>query len=134
MSKKVGKVKLEEKETDSALLSKNRIAGGYLPPALAERFSIYSVYKGVSRSHIVHELIENAMADAPELSEMVDDIAKRFLLLKTEKMSIERYKIIASRQLDKRKLSLDQIRTITDRMEELANERTSKKKKENNAD
>ena len=128
-------IKLPEKKTDSRaeFLSKNRMAGGYLPPALSERFSIYSVYKGVSRSQLIHTLIERELTDPelPSFSEMIDDIARRYLVLKADNVSIARYKLIISSQLDRKKLSLEQIKSIVDRMEEIANGESSTKKESN---
>jgi len=128
-------IKLPEKKTDSRaeFLSKNRMAGGYLPPALSDRFSIYSVYKGVSRSQLIHTLIERELTDPelPSFSEMIDDIARRYLVLKADNVSIARYKLIISSQLDRKKLSLEQIKSIVDRMEEIANGESSTKKESN---
>lgn len=128
-------IKLPEKKTDSRaeFLSKNRMAGGYLPPALSERFSIYSVYKGISRSQLIHTLIERELTDPelPSFSEMIDDIARRYLVLKADNVSIARYKLIISSQLDRKKLSLEQIKSIVDRMEEIANGESSTKKESN---
>ncbi|MFA5432335.1 MAG: hypothetical protein WC319_05615 [Candidatus Paceibacterota bacterium] len=128
-------IKLPEKKTDSRaeFLSKNRMAGGYLPPALSERFSIYSVYKGVSRSQLIHTLIERELTDPelPSFSEMIDDIARRYLVLKADNVSMARYKLIISSQLDRKKLSLEQIKSIVDRMEEIANGESSTKKESN---
>ena len=128
-------IKLPEKKTDSRaeFLSKNRMAGGYLPPALSDRFSIYSVYKGVSRSQLIHTLIERELTDPelPSFSEMIDDIARRYLVLKADNVSIARYKLIISSQLDRKKLSLEQIKSIVDRMEEIANGESDTKKESN---
>lgn len=132
MAKTRHPIKLPEKKTDSRaeFLSKNRMAGGYLPPALSERFSIYSVYKGISRSQLIHTLIERELTDPelPSFSEMIDDIARRYLVLKADNVSMARYKLIISSQLDRKKLSLEQIKSIVDRMEEIANGESSTKK------
>lgn len=111
----------------ASFLSRNKLAGGYLPPALADKFSLYTVYKGLSRSHVVYDLIERELLGVPSNEEMVDSIAERFLLLKADKTSIDRYKILVSRQLDKKKLAIEQIEAITTRMEEIVNGGTKKK-------
>jgi hypothetical protein len=67
------------------------------------------------------------MLNAPSNPEMIDTIAKRMLMLKADKMSIDRYKITVSRVLDKKKLSVEQIEAINTRMEEIVN--GSKKEK-----
>lgn len=128
MIKKKNKAVVEEKQPNE-LLGRNRLAGGYLPPALADKFSLYTVFHGLSRSHIIYSLIEKEMLSAPSASAMIDHIANKLLLLKADKTSIERHKVIVSRQLDKKKLSLEQIEAITARMEEIVN--GNKKEKTN---
>ena len=111
-----------------ALLNRNKMAGGYLPPALADKFSLYTVYKGLSRSHIICELIEKELSrEAPAVPTMINDIAKRLLLLKADNMSMHQYKITATGLLNNRKLTADQIESIIKRMEEIEN--GSKKEK-----
>lgn len=124
--KKKMAVTVEEKQPKE-LLSRNTLAGGYLPPALADKFSLYTVYHGLSRSHVIYNLVEKEMLNAPSNPEMIDNIAKRMLVLKADKISMDRYKITVSRQLDKKKLSVEQIEAITTRMEEIVN--GSKKEK-----
>jgi len=121
------KMAVTEEKQPKELLSRNTLAGGYLPPALADKFSLYTVYHGLSRSHIIYDLVEKEMLNAPSNPEMIDTIAKRMLMLKADKMSMDRYKITVSRLLDKKKLSVEQIEAINTRMEEIVN--GSKKEK-----
>ena len=121
------KMAVTEEKQPKELLSRNTLAGGYLPPALADKFSLYTVYHGFSRSHVIYDLVEKEMLNAPSNPEMIDTIAKRMLMLKADKMSIDRYKITVSRLLDKKKLSVEQIEAINTRMEEIVNGSTKEK-------
>ena len=126
--KKAGVIAPVEKKP-KALLDRNKMAGGYLPPALADKFSLYAVYKGLSRSHVICDLVEKELSkEAPSTPTMVNDIAKRLLLLKADNMSMHQYKITASGLLNKKRLTVDQIEAIIKRMEEIEN--GSKKEKD----
>ena len=59
--------------------------------------------------------------EAPSVASMVNDVAKRLLLLKADKIPMEQYKSIVSIQLHKKKLAMDHIEAIIKRMEEISN-------------
>lgn len=128
MPKTIKKKKTEPVEKE-ILLDRQKMAGGYLPLALADKFSLYTVYKGLSRSHIICDLVEKELSkEAPSVASMVNDIAKRLLLLKADKIPMEQYTSIVSVQLHKKKLAMEHIEAIIKRMEEIGNGSEEKEK------
>ena len=116
------------KKPSKDLLSRPKMAGGYIPPALADKFSLYAVYQGLSRSLVIGDLIEKALMDAPSNEEMIDKISKRILLLKMDDVTIDDYRNSVIAQLNKKKLSQDQIKAIISRMGDILNGSKKEKK------
>lgn len=101
--------------------SRNKLVGGYVPPTLADKFSLYAIYKGLSRSIIIHELVANEIKEGPSEAEMIDAIALRLLVYKPDTVTISTYKTQVMEILRRKKLSEQQSIMIVNQMEAIAN-------------
>lgn len=107
---------------------KTVLAGGFIPPALANLLSLRSLYEGFSRSKIIGDLLNEYLMSGPTVEEMCDNIAERlfnsWLYLESSKdLPWEEYLKNEKNNLEKNGISEEHITIIVDKAKQKKKEK-----------